>query len=81
MARKNVEDELCAIKYAARQRGFKAAQLRGREVVIEENEVGVSGSGDGGDLLDFAGADEGCGIGAGATLNNFGGDLATGTDD
>ena len=78
---KNVEDELGAIEDATGQRSFKVAQLRGREVVIEENEIGVGGSGDGCDLLDFAGADEGCGIWARATLNDFGGDLATGTED
>ena len=71
VAGKDVEDELGAIEDAARQSGFKVAQLRGREVVIEENEVGVGGSGDGGDLLDFAGADERGGIGARAALDEL----------
>jgi hypothetical protein len=49
--------------------------------VIEEDEIGVGRSGDGGDLLDFAGADEGSWIGAGTALNDFGGNLATGAED
>ena len=51
--------------------------MRGRKVVIEENEIGVGGGGDGCDLFDFAGADEGGGIGARAALNEFGCHLAT----
>ena len=78
VAGKNVEDELRAIEDAARQSGLKVAQLRGRQVVIEEDEVGVGGSGDAGDLLDFAGADERGGIGARAALHELGGDLAAG---
>ncbi len=41
VARKDVEDELCAVEHAARKRGFKIAQLRGRKIVVEENEIGV----------------------------------------
>jgi len=54
VAGKNVEDELGAVENPAGQCSFKVAQLRGREVVIEENEIGVGGGGDGGDILDFA---------------------------
>jgi broad specificity phosphatase PhoE len=49
--------------------------------VIEENEIGVSGSGDGGDLLDFARADERSGIGARAALNELGSDQAAGAQE
>jgi hypothetical protein len=75
---KDVEDELGAVEDAAGQRGFEVAQLRGRKVVIEENEIGFGGGGDGGDLLDFAGADECGGIGARAALDELGSHLATG---
>jgi len=51
--------------------------LRGREVVIEENEIGVGGGCDGCDLFDLAGADERSGVWARAALNEFGSDLAT----
>ena len=80
MAGKDVEDELRAVEHAARQSGFEVAQLRGREVVIEENEIGLRGSGDAGDLLNFAGADERGGIGTRAALQKFGGNLAAGAD-
>jgi hypothetical protein len=81
VAGKNVEYELGAVEDAARKSGLKVAQLRGREVVIEENEIGVGRRSDGGDLLDFAGADEGSWIGAGTALNDFGGNLAAGAED
>ncbi len=76
VAGKDVEDQLRAIEHAARQSGLKVAQLRGREVVIEENQVGLRGSGDAGDLLDLAGADERGGIGPRAALQDFGGHVA-----
>ena len=41
VAGKDVEDELRAVEDAAGQGGLEVAQLRGRKVVIEENEVGV----------------------------------------
>jgi hypothetical protein len=81
VAGEDVEDELGAVEDATGQRGFEVAQLRGRKVVIEENEIGVGGGDDGCDLLDFAGADECGGIGARAALNEFGSDLATGAQE
>jgi len=80
VAREDVEDELRAVEDAAGQRGFKVAQLRRRKVVVEENQVGPRRSGDAGDLLNFAGTDEGGGIGPGAALQELGSDLAAGTD-
>jgi hypothetical protein len=81
MSGKDVEDELGAVEDATEQGSLEVAQLRGRKVVIEENEIGVGGGGDGGDLLDFAGADERSGIGARAALNEFGSNLATGAQE
>ena len=81
VARKDVEDELRAIEDATGQRGFKVAQLRGRKIAIEDNEIGVGGSNDSGDLFHFAGTDEGGGIGARAALNEFGSHLAAGAQE
>ena len=75
---KDVEDELRAIENAAGQGGFEIAQLRGRKVVIEENQIGLRRGGDGSDLFDFSGADERGGIGTRAALDEFGGYLAAG---
>ena len=81
MAGKDVEDELRAIENAAGQGGLEIAQLRGRKVVIEENQIGLRRGGDGSDLFDFSGADERSGIGVRATLNEFGSHLATGAQE
>ena len=81
VAGEDVEDQLRAIEHAAGQSGFKVAQLRGREVVIEEDEIGVGGSRDAGDLLHFAGADERGGIGARAALEQLGSNLAAGAQE
>ena len=78
VASKDVEDELRAVEHAARQRGLEVAQLRGREIVIEKNEIGLRGSDDAGDLLYFAGTNERGRIGLGAALHKLGGDLAAG---
>jgi hypothetical protein len=81
VAGKDVEDELRAIENAARESGLKVAQLRGREVVIEENEIGVGGGGYGCDLFNFAGANEGGGIGSRAALKDFGNNLTASAQD
>ena len=75
VAGKDVEDQLRPVEHAARQRGLKVAQLRGCKVVVEENQVGVGGCGDAGNLLHLAGTDERCGIGARAALQHLGGNL------
>ncbi len=46
MARKNVQDQLRPVQHPARQRRLKIAQLGGRQVVVEEHQVGLGGSGD-----------------------------------
>ena len=79
MAGEDVEDELGAVEDAARKRGLKVAQLRGRQVVIEEDQVGIGGCGDAGDLLHLACADQRGWIRPGATLHEFGSDFAAGT--
>ena len=63
------------------KRGLKVAQLRGRKVVVEEDQVGFGGCGDAGNLFHFAGADQRGGIGPGAALHEFGGDFAAGARD
>jgi len=80
MAGEDVEDKLGAIENAARQGSFEVAQLRGREIVVEEDKVGVGGGGDAGDLFDLAGTDERGRFGLGAALQEFGSDLAAGAD-
>ena len=78
VAGKDVEDELRAVEDAAGQRGLKVAQLRGRQVVVEEHQVGLRGSGDAGDLLHFAGADQRGRIGTRTALHQLGRHLAAG---
>ena len=81
VAGKDVEDELRAVEDTTRQGGFEVAQLRRRKVVIEENEIGLRGSGDSGDLHNFAGTDECSGVWSRAALNKFGSDLASGAQE
>lgn len=71
VAGEDVEDELRAIEDAARQSGLEIAQLRGRQVVIEENEIGVGGRGDAGDFFNLPGSNERCRIEAVAALQNL----------
>ena len=78
VAGKDVEDELRAVDDAARETRFEVAKLRGREVVIEEDEVGFGGARGSGDLVDLAAADQGCGVGARAVLHEHGGYLGFG---
>ena len=51
------------------------ALLRWREIVIEENQVGIGGSGRAGDLLQLAAADQRGRIGPVAPLQNFADDF------
>ena len=71
VAGEDVEDQLRPVEHAARQRSLEVAQLRGRQVVIEKDQVRVGGRGDSGDLLHLAGADERCGVGARAPLQEL----------
>jgi hypothetical protein len=81
VASKDVEDELGAVENAAGQSGLEVAQLRGRKVVIEENEIGLRRSGDSSDLFNFAGTNECSGVWSRAALNKFGSDLASGAQE
>ena len=78
MAGKNIQDELGAIQNAARERLLKIAQLRGRQVVIEEHQVGFRGRSDAGDLLDLARADQRGRVKPGASLHDLGNYHSTG---
>ena len=80
VAGEDVEDELRAVEHTAGQSGFEIAQLRGRKVVIEEDEVGLSRGCDPGNLFDFAGANERGGIRLGTALKKFGSHDAAGAD-
>ncbi len=55
----DVEDELRPVDDAARQLSFKVAQLRGGEIVIEEDKIRSGGGDDAFDLLKFSLSDEG----------------------
>ena len=81
VAGEDVEDELGAVDDAAGQGVFEVAKLGGREVVIDEDDGGVSGGGDSGDFFDFAAAEQGRGIGLGTTLGYFADDLGAGAED
>ena len=54
MAGENIEDELRSVKHAARKRGLKIAELRWTQIVIEEDQVGVGGGSDPGNLFNFS---------------------------
>ncbi len=71
MARKNVEDQLRAVQHAAWQSGLKVAQLRRREVVIEQHQVRFGRSGDSGNLFHFPGSDKRRRIGPWTPLEQF----------
>jgi len=78
VAGEDVEDQLGSVEDAAGKRGLEIAQLGGREVVVEENQIGLDGRGQGSDLLDLAGTDESGRIGTGTALEQLGGDLGSG---
>jgi hypothetical protein len=77
VAGKDVEDQLGSVENAAGKRRLEVAELRGRQVVIEEHQVGFDGGRYAGDFLDLAGANEGSRIGLGAPLHQFGRDHTT----
>jgi hypothetical protein len=81
VAGEDVEDQLRAVKDAAGQSGLKVAELRGREVVVKEDQVGLVGCGYGCNLFNLAGADERGGIGLGTALEELGDDMASGAGD
>ena len=58
------------------QRGLEVAKLRGRQFVIEENQIRLGGGRNAGNLFHFAGANQRGRIGLGAPLQNFGNYLA-----
>jgi len=66
----DIQDELRAIDDAARQRVLEVAQLRGAEVMIDNGNVGLGRSSNGGELLHLSAADEGCRIGFRAVLDD-----------
>jgi len=67
----DIEDELRAIDTAAVNLAFEVAELRGAELVIEDDDVGIGGGGGSRDLFHFALADERGGIGFVAALQNL----------
>jgi hypothetical protein len=78
MAGENVEDELRTIDDVAWQPGFDVAELRGSEIVIEENKRRVGGGDDLNNFVEFALADQAEGIGFLATLDEGGGNGRSG---
>jgi hypothetical protein len=78
VAGEDVKDELGAVDDVAGETGFDVAELRGRQVVVEEDERGVGGGDDRNDLFELALADEAGGIGLLAALDESGGDGGTG---
>src|SRR6202011_1567119 len=58
--------------------GFDVAELRGREVVVEENQRGVGGGHSSNNFIEFSLADEARGIGLLAALDEGGGNGRTG---
>jgi hypothetical protein len=72
--RKDVEDELRAIDHPPLDNLFDVALLGWTEVVIEQEHVGIDGSGSARNFLEFAGAYQSCRIGAIAPLQDFAND-------
>jgi hypothetical protein len=71
MARKNIQNQLRAVEHPARQRGFKVAQLRGRQVAVEKHQVGCGRSSHCRDLFHLSLANEGRRIGARTPLHQL----------
>ncbi len=78
MARKDIQNQLRPVQHAARQCGLEIAQLCGREIVVEEHQIGLGGSGHPGNLLHLAGADQSGRIRTRPTLQQLGSHLAAG---
>ena len=78
VAGKDVEDQLRSVEHAAGKRRLKVAQLRGRQIVVEEHQVGFGGGCYAGNLFHLAGADQRGRIGPGAALHQLGGNFAAG---
>ena len=74
VAGEDVQDELGPVENCAGQLALQIAQLCGGQVMVEEDQVGVVGGGDAGDLLHLAGADERGGVGAALALQHLGDD-------
>jgi hypothetical protein len=54
VAGKNVQNQLRAVQHAAGKRRLKIAQLRRRQVVVEEHQIGLHRGRDAGNLLHLA---------------------------
>ena len=73
MAREDIENELRTVDDVAGKPGFDVAELRRREIVVEQDKRGVGGSDDLDDFVEFALAHEAEGIRSLATLDKSGG--------
>jgi hypothetical protein len=69
--RKNVEDQLGAVDHPPLDDFFDIALLRGGEIVIEEKQVGIHRRSRARNFFQLARADQSCGIGPVAPLQNF----------
>ena len=78
VAGKNVQNQLRPVQHAAGQRRFQVAQLRRRKVVVKEHQIGLGRSGDAGNLLHFAGANQRRRIRPPAPLHHLGRHYAAG---
>ena len=78
VAGEDVEDKLGPVENARIEFTFQVALLRGRELVIEDNQVGRGGGHGAFQLFQFAAADERGGIGLLAALQDLAGDTGAG---
>ena len=67
-----------SIEDAAGKGSVEIAELSGREIVIDEDEVGLGRGGDSGDFLNLSSAEQGGRIGTGSALDELGGDCRAG---
>ena len=79
MLGKNIEDQLRSIDHSPLNNLFDIALLGRAEIVIEEQDIGVDRSGGSSNFLELASADQRCGIGTIAALQDFADHLRTGT--
>jgi len=80
MARKDVKDKLRAVNHARIDFVLDIPLLRGGEFVVNQNQVGICGGRGAGNLLQFAFADQRCGIRTVAPLHKLANDLGAGGD-